>query len=537
MEPPSDASPDPSRRSEDSGEPTDASPGPSESAPSPPDQPQPDEIPTSAPLTPPMAPPRSGGENFSRVMGIEGTLPSTQSGPPNAPSTAPIARPLGGSPSQAAYYPPPAIPIKPPAKPAMGNDRIVSLDVLRGVALLGILTMNIQAFAMIRPAYVFPHALGELTGWNYIVWLAGTILARGKFLTIFNMLFGAGIVLMAERQRAIGRRAAGVHYPRMFVLLFIAMVHAYLIWDGDILYDYAVCGMAVFLVWRMRPSLLIIFGLLLFGLTTFNSWQFFLSSGSWDEDRLWWYCNYSHPPEDLIVWMNDFYHADWWSIFKDRVRSSWWEQTRTFARTGAWSTMGLMLLGMALYKLGVLTGKLRSRTYVWLLIGGLMAGLAMTITGIYNLEAMEWETFYTMMAGRVYIIWGAIPMALAWISLVMLACKHGWITWLGRCLASVGRMALTNYLAQSVLCTTIFYGYGLDLFGQLSLVEQLGVVLAIWILQMIWSPVWLSVFQFGPMEWFWRSCTYLRFQPVLRRKPKPAPASPAGPIEPGPPPM
>src|SRR5438132_1465135 len=130
--------------------------------------------------------------------------------------------------------------------PVTAAERITTLDALRGFALLGILTMNMQSFSMIGAAYFNPTAYGDLTGVNYWVWYLCAVFADSKFMTIFSMLFGAGIVLMTGRAEASGRRAALLHYRRMGVLLLFGLAHAYVLWPGDILYSYAICGCVLY---------------------------------------------------------------------------------------------------------------------------------------------------------------------------------------------------------------------------------------------------------------------------------------------------
>jgi uncharacterized protein len=153
--------------------------------------------------------------------------------------------------------------VSPPPGAVPETERIVAIDVLRGFALLGILVMNVQIFAMIDAAYENPTAYGNLEGANYAVWLLSHILADQKFMTIFSMLFGAGIVLMAGRQETAGHWPAAVHYRRMGVLALFGLAHAYLLWFGDILFSYAICGMIVYPLRKLRPRTQIALGLVL----------------------------------------------------------------------------------------------------------------------------------------------------------------------------------------------------------------------------------------------------------------------------------
>jgi uncharacterized protein len=138
-----------------------------------------------------------------------------------------------------------------PAEPVRESDRIVAIDVLRGYALLGILVVNIQAFSMPDATIFNPTAYGDLTGLNRWVWLLTHIVVEQKFMTIFSMLFGAGILLMTQRVEEKGVRSAGLHHRRMTALLAFGLMHAYLVWHGDILVWYALCG---FLVYRYRRN-------------------------------------------------------------------------------------------------------------------------------------------------------------------------------------------------------------------------------------------------------------------------------------------
>ena len=148
-----------------------------------------------------------------------------------------------------------------PLGPIGGSQRILSLDVLRGVAVLGILVMNIQCFAMIMAAYINPTTYGSLEGVNGWVWYLGHLFADMKFMTIFSMLFGAGVIVMTSRREAAGQGSAGVHYRRMAWLLVFGLVHAHLLWYGDILYHYAMCGFVLYLFRKAPPWLLIALGL------------------------------------------------------------------------------------------------------------------------------------------------------------------------------------------------------------------------------------------------------------------------------------
>jgi uncharacterized protein len=416
-------------------------------------------------------------------------------------------------PDQAIQTARPAPPDAPgPVGPA---ERIAPLDVLRGFALLGILVMNIRFFAMPVPAYNNPTAYGSLEGANDWVWYLGDLLADTKFMTIFSMLFGAGIVLMAGRQEAAFRRPGWLHYRRMAVLLAFGLAHAYLLWGGDILYTYALCGMAVYPLRRLRPRWLLALGLLLLAVGSAinlaaGAVMSFLPPEALDGIRRGF-----HPSADVIDQELAAYRGGWVDGFRQRWPLVLGIQTLGFALMLFWRAGGLMLVGMGLFKLGVFSAALSRRAYLMMLALGLLVGLPVTAYGLHQDIASGWDAMYVKFVGQQYNYWASLLVAGGWVGLVMLVCQSDALRPATTPLAAVGRMAFTNYLMQTVICTTLFYGYGFGLFGYVDRVGQFGIVLAVWAFQLIVSPLWLRYFRLGPAEWLWRSLTYMRLQPIL----------------------
>ncbi|MHC4306602.1 MAG: DUF418 domain-containing protein, partial [Planctomycetota bacterium] len=179
-------------------------------------------------------------------------------------------------------------------------------------------------------------------------------------------------------------------------------------------------------------------------------------------------------------------------------------------------TGGIILIGMALYKLGVFSAARSKGFYAALVAIGALVGIPVIMYGASrNLEA-GWDVRYSFYFGGLYNFWASILVALGWVGLVMLLCKSTILGRAKRVLAAVGQMALTNYLMQTIICTTIFYGHGFGRFGHFERTDQILVVLGVWIVQLIWSPIWMHYFRFGPFEWLWRSLTYLKPQPMQR---------------------
>jgi uncharacterized protein len=401
--------------------------------------------------------------------------------------------------------------------PVAESERIVALDVLRGVAVLGILFMNIGAFAMPAATYFDPTTYGDLSGLNGWVWRLTHVFADLKFMAIFSMLFGAGIVLMAERSAAQGRSAAGLHYRRMGWLIAFGLLHAHLLWYGDILYWYGVCGLVVYFFRRVRPGWLIGWGVLLLGVASGLMLMGGLTMPTWPEATVQQVMARLAPTPEMTGAEIAMYQGGWLEQMEARVPKALEMQTSTLFSWAAWRVSGLMLLGMALFKLGVFSAKHSPRFYGALLAIGAIVGVPVIVYGITQNVAAGWDVTYFFWFGLQFNYWASLLVALGWIGLIMLACRAS-LLGITRPLAAVGRMAFSNYILQTLVCTTIFYGHGLGLFGQLERTPQLLIVIAVCALQLTISPLWLRHFRFGPLEWVWRSLVYLQRQPFRRHE-------------------
>ena len=411
-------------------------------------------------------------------------------------------------------------------QPIAEKERIVSIDVLRGFALLGILPMNIQYFSMIAAAYFNPTAYGSLNGANFGVWLLSHVLADEKFMTIFSMLFGAGILLMTSRVEASGRRPAPVHYRRMGWLALFGLAHAYLLWSGDILFTYGMCGMVAYLCRKLLPRKLMIVGLILLSIAS----AIVIAEGVWSRhwsprqvqaaaEQIW------APTPQMVAREVAAYRGSWTSQMKYRAADSLQMQTMYFVLFTFWRVTGLMLIGMALFKLGVFRARLRAADYSTMVFVALCLGIPVILYGTSCDFAAKWDFRYSFFFGMQFNYWASPLVSLGWVGAVMLACQSRQLIPLTSRVACVGRMAFTNYVLQTVVCTTIFYGHGLGLFGQVDRAQQFGIVLAIWAAQLVLSPIWLRYFLFGPLEWLWRSLTYWQCEP-FRRDSVPGPLVP-----------
>ena len=402
------------------------------------------------------------------------------------------------------------------AGPITARERIRSLDVLRGVALLGILPMNIQAFSMISAAYVNPTAYGDFHGANYWVWFLCHLLADEKFMTIFSMLFGAGIFLMSSHTEAAGKNPAALHFRRMGWLILFGLLHAYLLWYGDILVNYGLCGLLAYRYRKATPRKLMVYGI---AFTAVASLLFFYTAWSiphWPAhqreaftQQMW------QPTPAMTAEEVAAYRSGWLGEMRQRASDAAVIEFQGFLFLAFWRVEGLMLIGMALFKLGVFSARASARVYWRFMVAAVVVGIPAITYGVYRQVASGWDMRYSFFLASQYNYWASILVALGWVGAAMLLCQSP-LKRFTKPLAAVGRMAFSNYILDTVICTSIFYGFGLGLFGKLSRVQQIEIVFAIWIVQLVISPIWLKYFQFGPLEWLWRSLTYWKRQPFMR---------------------
>jgi len=344
--------------------------------------------------------------------------------------------------------------------PVSGADRIRQLDVLRGVALLGILVMNMISFGLPGILYFNPVALGSLEGLDRVAFLFSEVFANEKFMGLFSVLFGAGVVLFTDRIRSKGKSEAAWHYRRNGWLILFGLAHAYLLWNGDILVTYAICSVWLFLfrAWSVR-GLLIAAGVFLGGLMLANLF-FGWSMPYWTPKELEGLRAFWSPDAASVAQEVNAYRGSWLDQMAQRIPGALAIQTALLPFVAPRAT-GMMLLGMALYKAGVLTG---GRDRQWngrLALIGFGLGTLISGFGVWQNEAAGWSMEYSFFTGSVLRTLGMVPLVLGYIGGILWLCEGQLGPWLERRLAPVGRMAMTNYLTQTILATTIMYGHGL----------------------------------------------------------------------------
>jgi len=376
--------------------------------------------------------------------------------------------------------------------------------------------VNIQTFGLIDAKYMNPTAMGELQGTSYWSWWITFVFFDSKFMAIFSLLFGAGTVLMWQRSSKAGRKSTWLHYRRMLWLLLLGLAHAHLLWFGDILFLYSVCGMTVYWLCGLTPRWLIPLGLSFVAVASGISLLIGFSVPYWNEQQLTEMMADWRPTSFQIEENLAIYRGSWLEQVSHRSENALFMETFLLIIWGFWRAGGLMLIGMGFFKLGIFNAEKSNRFYITGSILGFLFGLAIIIAGIEKFENAKWSFEYSFFFGSQFNYWGSLFICFAYVCIVMLFCLNGWLIWLQNSLAAVGQMALTNYLLQTLVCTTLFYGHGFGWYGYLSRSQLVGVVLVLWIVQMIGSLLWLKRFRFGPFEWLWRSLSYWRLQPIFK---------------------
>lgn len=407
----------------------------------------------------------------------------------------------------------------------LATDRVASLDLIRGVAVLGILAVNVAGFAGPSAATLTPHVPNPGTPLDEASFAAVFVVFEGKMRALFTMLFGASIVLFIDSADAKGRYGEVLQLRRLGWLIVFGLLHYFLFWWGDILFLYAISGIAVLFL-RHIPTVPLVCGALL----AFVGWHLAGALENLSALRA-----EEHVRLGIASIEEARSHADFIRTFTERVarelaefRLGYIDQIgvklteRPFwPIETAWPSLGetipLMLLGAALQRSGFFTGAWPRRGMLALAGLGLALGLAMTLA----LLAWLWERDFPPQAMSLALLYWTAPahllMALSYLALLVLAAPRIVATGLGQRFVAAGRMALTNYIASTVMMTAVFYGWGLGLLGTVGHAAQLAFVALAWALMLAWSQPWLSHFRQGPLEWLWRSLTERRLLPLVNR--------------------
>lgn len=439
------------------------------------------------------------------------------------------------------------------ATPVSLTERIHALDTTRGFAVLGILIMNIWSFAGPQSFYDNPTIVADWGGAALQTWSVMHTFFEGSQRALFSLLFGAGMLLMVNRldERAAGISSARLYYRRLFFLFLFGLFDLFvLLWPADILFVYALCGVVLYPFRRCRPMTLVLLALVVFaaqaGLRTL-SWQETVAlqqefgnvaveqtvidadaseANSSDEDeamakrRADWEAiqNRAHPQLDSPEMQEDIriYSSGTLSEFlPKKLIGSLVLMIVVGLKSMLLDSLGAMLIGMALLRSGVLYMQATTRTYVIMTAVAYGVGLPLAL---WETSAIIASDFDAVLKARNLIHYDLrrMAMGLGHLGAILLFCRLWGSGWLAMRLAAVGRMALSNYLGQSVICGLIFYTVGFGLYGQFTGYYLYMVVLGVWIVQIAFSNWWLSRYRFGPAEWVWKSLTYKQRQPLAK---------------------
>lgn len=406
--------------------------------------------------------------------------------------------------------------------------RIPSLDVLRGFSLLGILLLNIVAFGLPFAAYMNPTVYGGASGANLAIWYVAMVLWDGKMRAIFSLLFAASFDVFLSRLPESDQ--AKIYYRRTLWLIVIGLLHAHLLWSGDILYPYGVIGLLLYPLRKLSAKKLIWAGAVI--LVLHSLWN--LGGGfamrdlqqkggaEWTQIE-----RFFAPSEQAVAEQIRVHRSGYFDNLQMRTREAYEFEGPMFFQFIFLDVLGMFVLGLGLARSRVFDASRSERFY------GVMAtiGFALGIPLNYWAASQWHATGFRIPEYFQYIAStqdpGRFLVAAGYIGVVMLLVKAG-VNWFVHPLAAVGRMALSNYLLTSVLLTLYFNGYGFGQFAHLERAELYWVVLGMWGINLAWSPLWLRHFRYGPAEWAWRSLTYWQIQPIRQtsEQSSPSPALP-----------
>lgn len=377
---------------------------------------------------------------------------------------------------------------------AIQQNRIETIDILRGFSILGIFLVNMPSF----------HSplmdIDPLTWWNqnpdHILYILVDVLAQASFYPLFAFLFGFGAILLAERSAERGQSFPSLFFRRMMTLLVIGILHAFLVWHGDILINYALFGFLFVLFYKWRGKTLLIFGALMY-ILPFAALSLMMLLMAATGNSLSIETNFIQAEAT----MNTYQNGSFVEITMQRITD--WYKVNNFANVLLlfFSIFPHFLMGAGIAKLRWLHNpKLHQKKLLWIAAITLLAG--------FLLKTLPYTTEGNMATDRIQDFLGGPIVSFAYIFLFTLVFQNQKLTKIFTPIAAVGRLSISNYLLQSIVATLIFYSYGLRLYGKISFTTGILFVFIIYISQMVLSLLWLKYFYIGPIEYIWRFITY-----------------------------
>jgi len=383
------------------------------------------------------------------------------------------------------------------------SDRIASLDILRGLAVFGILLINITSFALVTAASTNPFYKGELSTLDFAAWRFNNTFVEGSAVSVFGILFGAGIILSTQKKDRTRQPIAGHFYGRYGILAGLGILHAYFLWFGDILLPYALAAFVVFLMRKFPPRRLFIIGasLYLIGVATYSLLCSFeipsLGNLNWPS------------PEEISkeISTNNGPWLDW--FLENALMSLGMHFLSIPLGFGAFCAGLMMMMGMSLQKTGFFEGLWQSKSYLILTGLGITLGLLMTSTPAQVRLTTNYDLPYLLVLLNQF---SPILMALGYSAFLIFLLRKPVLARLLSIFAPAGKMALTLYLMQSVICGLVFRGYGLGKFETLGPASLWLFCLILYVFQVVLAHFWLKKYRYGPVEWLWRRLSYGRLK-------------------------
>jgi uncharacterized protein len=410
--------------------------------------------------------------------------------------------------------------------PVKANEREIFMDVLRGFAILGIFIANLgSGFSWYNEQ---AHATGPylLPEWDHKMGFLHHMFIEGKFYSIFSLLFGWGIALQFKRAEAAGINALPTVRRRLAFMLLLGAVHL-MIWPGDIVFFYALLGFVLLPLRKLSNKTLLITGIILilspiliYAAKSYWDWLNYpagllFKTGQNLETKLLGIT----PTTDYEALMKN---ASWWDIFKGNLAGFFYRYGYLFFVSRIFKVLGMFLIGYALGRSGFYKNIAQHKKLLYFIIaGGLLIGLP---ANFYLARYMTYymQDYWNLQTKGLYqtiaYALGVAPLAMAYVSIFMLSFQTAAGKKILSVLAPVGKMAFSNYIMQSLIGNFVFLGPGLGYMGKVGPVYYTLFGIIVFIIQIILSTIWLKYFNFGPVEWLWRSATYKKWQPFRKQK-------------------
>lgn len=412
--------------------------------------------------------------------------------------------------------------VEPASSTTSPNIRIMQLDVMRGFAVLGIYWVNILVFALPTGSFYMPIPGPGFETSYFLHWSFTEIFIEGTMRGLFSILFGASAMVFLDEAKLAhqGLEVVDRYYRRTLLLILFGLIHGYLLlWPYDVLYAYGILGLLLFPLRKTPVKFLLLGGLVLLLATHLdisaitNKLQSAngttisaIDSGEQDE-------NPALSRDEIKEIIEEgteaaHYRSSYLHIFNYQYPSVIDQHSILFYTGHFFDIGGMMLIGMALLKLGILSGQRSRRFYLKLCVLGYLSGLILRSIAIYLQLKFDFDLMENEAPNGVDYDLGRLPVTLGHIGLIGLLCHTVTMQFITDKLANVGRLALTNYIMQTILSIFLFYGFGFSLYAKLTALQLILVCVAVWIVQITFSSYWLKYFKLGPLEWLWRSLIY-----------------------------